>query len=175
MVLLCILSTAFVITILIEGLSAWVRLTEKRYFVRISLDRDFNESRFFSNGLGGIDMVINEKFYNGYEGEPSIIFAYKKNNSNYKFVIWEGYFDEIMKSIKPGDDGWKGLALCYHMYTGWYEEDDWRIENLQDAYQQYQSIDTELLSESSKEVLNKICEILIDAINNKYNVYISID
>lgn len=34
----------------------------------------------------------------------------KKASDTQIIMIWEGYFDEIMKNIAPEEEGWTGLA-----------------------------------------------------------------
>lgn len=41
--------------------------------------------------------IVNNKYYVGFEGEPEIQFICKKACDTYIIIIWEGYFDEIMK------------------------------------------------------------------------------
>ena len=45
-------------------------------------------------------MKVNEKFYDGFEGEPKITFCLMENNCVVeKIGIWDGYFNEIIKLI----------------------------------------------------------------------------
>ena len=115
---------------------------------------------------------INYSYYNGFEGEPEIQFIYKKNNEIKIFVIWEGYFDQIMKLIKPDKNGWKGITYYYHMHIGWYEEDFWLIKDLQMTLNQFESIDKQQLKNEAAETLTEICNIIRKAIDNKAEVFI---
>lgn len=120
---------------------------------------------------GGLELVDN-RYYNGFEGEPEIQFVYKKDNDTDIFIIWEGYFDQIMRLIKPDENGWNGMAYCYNMYTGWYEKSPWNIENLHLALRQFESIEEYMLNKEAADVLKKICDILKKAIVNKAEVSI---
>ncbi|MBD5550607.1 MAG: dihydroorotate dehydrogenase (quinone) [Lachnospiraceae bacterium] len=116
--------------------------------------------------------LINKKYYDGFEGEPEIHFIYRKGNDIEIFVIWEGYFDSIMRLILPERQGWVGLAYCYNMYTGWYNESPWMIDDLQMALKQFESIDSAKLCKESNEVLMLLCNIFKEAILNNYSVSI---
>ena len=116
---------------------------------------------------------VNKKYYDGFEGEPEIQLIYGKENDNEILIMWEGYFDEIMKLMRPDAQGWTGLAYYYNMDTGWYEESPWVIEDLQLALKQFESIDGTKLCEEAAEILILICDILRDAISYNYEVYIA--
>lgn len=122
-------------------------------------------------------MKVNEKYYNGFEGEPKITFCLVENNIVIEEIgIWDGYFNEIMNLIQPEDAGWTGLAYFYHLYTGWYEEDNWLIPNILEVYYQLSNINSnELINKEEKEVLNLILNLLKYAIDNNSKVYIVYD
>lgn len=119
--------------------------------------------------------VINDKYYSGFEGEPAIQFICKKGYDREITVIWEGYFDEIMRLVKPAPDGWSGLAYCYNMYFGWYEESPWNVEDLQTGLSQFESIDNHLLRTEAREILRILCDMFIEAISNGYEISIGRD
>lgn len=116
--------------------------------------------------------VINNKYYIGFEGEPEIQFVCKKGNDHEIYVVWEGYFDQIMRLVKPDRGGWSGLAYCYNMYSGWYEESPWVVEDLQAGLSQLESIDRQLLNTEAEEILEMLCNIFKDAILNNYVISI---
>ena len=116
---------------------------------------------------------INDNYYKGFEGEPEIQFICRKGETSETFVIWEGYFDQIMRLIKPDDDGWKGLAYYYHMCLGWYEESPWVVQDLHTALKQFESIDNEMISGKAAEVLKILCNLFKDAILHKFEISIN--
>ena len=116
---------------------------------------------------------INKKYYDGFEGEPEIQIIYRKGNDSQILVMWEGYFDQIMRLISPDRSGWTGLAYYYNMYLGWYEESPWVIEDLQMALKQFESINSRKLCCEAKEILVSICDIINEAISNSYEVFIA--
>lgn len=118
-------------------------------------------------------VLVNKRYYNGFEGEPEIQFICRKEKDTDIFVIWEGYFDQIMKLISPDTQGWTGLAYYYNMYTGWYEDSPWKIKDLQNALKQFELIDNKKLYDEATEILTLICNMLREAISNSYEVYIA--
>ena len=123
------------------------------------------------------DMDVNEKYYDGFEGEPEITFCLVENNSvAQKIGVWDGYFNSIMRLIQPEKEGWTGLAYFYHLYIGWYEEDNWFIPDILETYDQLANIDSnELVNREEKEVLILIVNMLKRAIEHNGKVYIVYD
>lgn len=119
--------------------------------------------------------VINDNYYNGFEGEPEIHLICKKGNDSSVFIIWEGYFDQIMRLIKPDDSGWTGLAYCYNMYSGWYEESPWIVQDLEMALKQFESIDRKMLDSEATEILKILCDMFREAILNEFEISIAIE
>lgn len=117
--------------------------------------------------------MINDKYYIGFEGEPEIQFICKKAKDDDVMIMWEGYFDDIMRSIAPEKEGWTGLAYYYNMYLGWYEESPWLVDDLHMALQQFSTINCEMLSNESNEVLKLICNMLKEALDNNLNILIA--
>lgn len=122
-------------------------------------------------------MNINEKFYDGFEGEPEITFCLIENHVMIeKIGIWDGYFNEIIEKIRSGDGGWTGLAHFYHLYTGWYEEENWFIPDVLEVYRQLVNIDAdELENREAKEVLCLVIRMLERAIDDNGKVCILYD
>ena len=117
--------------------------------------------------------LINKKYYDGFEGEPEIQFIYRKKNYSEVLIMWEGYFDQIMRLMVPDENGWTGISYCYNMYLGWYEKNSWAIEDLQMTLKQFESIDRQKLCSEPKKILILICDMLRDAISNNYEVFIA--
>ena len=117
--------------------------------------------------------LVNKKFYEGYEGEIEIRFIRETATVPEVLVIWEGFFDQIMSAIKPEKNGWTGLAYHYNMYSGWYDNDMWAIDDLDTALNQLKSVDVLGLYQECSEVLQLVCRMLEKAIAEHQNVYIS--
>ena len=121
--------------------------------------------------------ILDEKYYDGYEGEPEITFTLlKKDGEKEQIGIWDGYFNAIMKKIKPKEEGWTALAYYYNLYTGWYDKSPWPIENLEEAYEQLTEINKESFEFiEEREVLIIILNMLREALDNNYEAFISYD
>jgi len=119
---------------------------------------------------------IDSKYYDGFEGYPEIHFICKTTEQVNKLVIWEGYFDEIMRLIKPVDGYWTSLAYYYHMLLGWEEEDGpWRVENPKEALNQFRTIDKALLESITAQVFEEICTLVEDGIKKEGVIFIERD
>ncbi|MES2638741.1 MAG: hypothetical protein V4850_04645 [Myxococcota bacterium] len=71
-------------------------------------------------------MATDHNFYQGFEGEPELIVELRVARARKATVrAWTGYFDELMALVPPSAEGWTGLALHYHLCTGWQEENEW--------------------------------------------------
>jgi len=115
---------------------------------------------------------INSKFYDGFEGEPEIHFLYQEQESMERLILWEGYFDEIMRTIKPVDGKWTSLAYYYHLYVGWYDESPWKVEDLREALAQLKTVDEELIEVKAVQVLEEICKLFERAIERNGDILI---
>ena len=116
---------------------------------------------------------INKKYYDGFEGEPEIQIIYRKGDDSQILVMWEGYFDQIMRLINPDESGWTGLSYYYNMQLGWYEGSAWKIEDLQMALKRFESINSQKLCSEAKEILVSICDMINEAISNNYELFIA--
>lgn len=110
-------------------------------------------------------MHINEKYYNGFEGDEEIVFRlYIRDKEKEQLGIWGGYFNSIVELIKPDDKGWTGLAYYYHLDIGWYEEENWKIPDIELAYRQLLGIYKNIINENEKKILNIILKLLKKAL-----------
>jgi hypothetical protein len=116
--------------------------------------------------------IVCDKHYVGFEGEPEVHFLYQRADMECELTIWEGYFDEIMTSIEPEEYGWTGLAYYYHMCLGWTDELAWKVEDLNGALVQLESIDRLSLSGEASQVLEDISTIFAQAIEHMSDIYI---
>lgn len=118
-------------------------------------------------------MEINEKYYDDFWGEPSMEFYRMENDViAEKFTIWEGYFYYIMQLVLPEEEGWTGLAYFYHLHTGWYDEENWLIPNIAEAYRQLEKLNPRELPDEEQEVLALILNMLKRAMDTNGKVYI---
>ena len=118
---------------------------------------------------------IDERYYNGFEGEPELVFTLlKKNGEKNAFGIWDGYFDSIIKKVEPQKEGWTGLAYYYHLDIGWFEESPWLVENMLESFEQLNEIDVNSLEmNEDKKILSIIKALFQEAIDNDGKIFIS--
>lgn len=107
--------------------------------------------------------MINNKYYDGFEGEPEIVIYFKEGNKEKKgFRIWIGYFEyllgaSLLKEIKAG-----GILESYINQNGWYDESQWRIKDLHQAIFELEQFDVDKIE--SRE--NSVIEIVSDLQND---------
>lgn len=102
--------------------------------------------------------MVNEKYYEGYEGDEEILLRLYIDKEEVESVgIWGGYFSEIIKLIPPREEGWVGFSYYYHLNSGWYDEENWFVPDIDLFYEQLQLIDENALAYNvDKEVLDLI-------------------
>lgn len=115
---------------------------------------------------------VNNKYYSGFEGEPEIQIICKKRTGTFKWIIWEGYFDEIMKNVIPEENGWTGLSYYYNLCVGWDEEKPWKIDDLKLTLNQLSAVKCQSVSPNAREIIEMFCTIINEAINEKLDVFI---
>lgn len=104
---------------------------------------------------------MNERYYEGYEGDEEICFRLFVNKEEVESIgIWGGYFSTIIELIPPQKEGWVGFTYYYHLNTGWYDEENWNVPDIHLFYEQLQEIDENMLAyNEDKEVLHLICSM----------------
>lgn len=69
---------------------------------------------------------MNTDLYAGYEGYPEFSVELRRRGSVERTLrAWNGFLERALAHLEPGPDGWVGLALHYHMLTGWLEQPEW--------------------------------------------------
>lgn len=67
---------------------------------------------------------VNEVYYEGYDGEPEIIFIVEKNGIKRRMLgIWDGFLNDILSDVEPDAEGWVGITItgileCLKMIIG---------------------------------------------------------
>lgn len=120
---------------------------------------------------------IDERYYDGFEGEPEMKFVLLKKDGEKKGLgIWDGYFDSIIEKIEPGEKGWSGLAYYYHLNIGWFEESPWLVVDMQESFKQLSNIDIECFEmDEEKEIIDMLIKLFREAIENAEDIYIYYD
>jgi hypothetical protein len=121
-----------------------------------------------------VEQVID--YYTGFEGEPEIRFIRQPANGEGEIVrLWAGYFDAIMATAEPGADGWRGLALPYHLDEGWYDESPWRIEGLSEVAAEWNRLNVSALDDQGQEIWGVVGRLLEAARDAGDPVWIAYD
>lgn len=119
-----------------------------------------------------------ERYYEGFEGEPEIVFIVSHNGTEYKRVgSWEGYFDDMLQRVKPEQEGWTGLAYYFHvgMYEDeqWLKDRPWHVSDLHLALRQLREIERDRLEfKDTAHVLELLIELIKNAIDNEDEISI---
>lgn len=104
-------------------------------------------------------------YYSGFEGEPEITFVRKDTlGDELAFALWDGHFGRIIELIQPEPEGWSGLALHYHLDTGWNEDDDWRVPDPEVALSQLDGLVRADLPEQERKILDELVAFIREGI-----------
>ena len=117
-------------------------------------------------------------FYEGYEGAAEIQFINISNGNINKIIkIWAGFFDDIMENIAPEPTGWVSLSYYYHLHEGWYDMyEPWKISDLEPALKQFQNVrNASFRFPETLNIINSLCDLLYQAVENGEQVYILYD
>lgn len=112
--------------------------------------------------------MVNNKYYNGFEGEPEVL-IYFNGKDKEGFRIWIGYFEyllgaSISEEVKTG-----GILESYINQDGWYDESEWRIEDLQQAIFELEQFNIEKIEskeDSVIEILSNLQKDLLKLLKN---------
>lgn len=77
--------------------------------------------------------------------------------------MWEGYFDSMMGTLEPGDHGWTGIALPYHLGEGWHEGGSWTVPDIDVLISQWSPIALDSLGPPEREAHLAVARLLTDA------------
>ena len=67
--------------------------------------------------------MLNNKYYDGYEGEERIKIWFEDDNSEeIGFIIWNGFFNTILEGCFYSDFQKNGIIECYYNQNGFYDE-----------------------------------------------------
>jgi hypothetical protein len=95
-------------------------------------------------------------FYTGFEGEPEITFMRADTAESYLHA-WYGYFSQVLEQVEPGSDGtWHGLAVHYHLETGWYDESEFEVQDVPLLASQLAAIDAAVFEPATQRFYNTL-------------------
>nr|WP_318539755.1 hypothetical protein [Terribacillus saccharophilus] len=118
--------------------------------------------------------MINNKYYDGFEGEPKLAFF----NDRHKFIIWNGYFEIILDSLLDTELKKEGLLKEYFNHEGWYDDSPWMIPDISLTIRQLKQFDLNKVeqSENIKVVLPELVqEIIKFIVSSNERVWIEYD
>ena len=89
--------------------------------------------------------------------------------------IWIGWFDRLMERVSPAPSGWTGLALPYHLHTGWYEASPWPVPSnaLAEVRDQWAAIATNGLDTEALAMHGAVLGLLDEAQRTRADVQLS--
>jgi len=115
-------------------------------------------------------------FYQGFEGEPELRIEARDGRRVVSALrMWSGYFDDLVRRIKPEATGWTGLARMYHLEEAFYERSPWRIEDLAAIMRQWGRIDLAGADDVTRQVHASVAALLSDACMHGHEVWIALD
>ena len=116
--------------------------------------------------------MINNTFYQGFEGEGEICFTSGEN----KLAVWEGYLGTILESVLRTTKEIGGMLEAYCKREGWYDWEPWLIEDVALAIRQlsyFDRQDPEL--PIWKDDLEEVNEAIVSFLQNNKNKEIFIE
>ena len=124
---------------------------------------------------------IDERYYDGYEGEPEIFFIISNNGKEYKRVgFWEGYFGDMLREVEPTDEGWTGITYYFHVgrfeEEQWLKDKPWHIDDLALVLCQLQAIERDKIKwRETVNLMELLINLIKNAIDNKEEISIYCD
>ena len=121
--------------------------------------------------------MIDKRYYEGYEPEDGFVVYWDEEN---QMEIWEGYLDFLFSACYHGLSSTQGLLECYRNWNGFYEEEGWKIPDLDVAIKELECFDEKMgepvspdFAEDIRRVQKDLLAFLEKARQMKKNVFIS--
>ena len=108
--------------------------------------------------------MIDNKYYDGFEGEPRIVFF----NDYHKFIMWNGYFEIILASLLDTNLEKEGLLEEYYNHEGWYDDSPMMIPDIPLTLRQLKQFNLTKVEQSDniKNVLPELVQEIIKFIES---------
>lgn len=126
--------------------------------------------------------MIDESFYDGYEGENEVVVYYNQDSEKIGFKIWNGYFDNLLSGCYNAEIHSDGLLICYQNQDGFYDEQGWSIKNIDVVISELENYSDDQVESESPVMLSmlsiikdKLITLLQDAKKSEEIVYIDYD
>ena len=121
--------------------------------------------------------MIDKRYYEGYEPEDGFVVYWDEEN---QMEIWEGYLNLLFAACYHGLSSTQGLLECYRNWNGFYEEEGWKIPDLDVAIKELECFDEKMgepvspdFAEDIRRVQKDLLAFLEKARQMKKNVFIS--
>lgn len=121
--------------------------------------------------------MIDKRYYEGYEPEKGFVVYWDEEN---QMEIWEGYLNLLFSACYHGLSSTQGLLECYRNWNGFYEEEGWKIPDLDVAIKELECFDEKMgepvspdFAEDIRRVQKDLLAFLEKAKQMKKNVFIS--
>ncbi|MGX7418089.1 hypothetical protein ACWOFR_04710 [Carnobacterium gallinarum] len=115
--------------------------------------------------------MINNKLFDGYEGEAELTFTANEN----KLIIWNGYFETILDNLLDCEVEKRGIITEYFAHEGWYDDSPWLIEDVNLTIGQLKYFDSSKINQNSlKKDLDELIDVIISFLqdNSLTDIYI---
>ena len=123
-----------------------------------------------------MDILNNNKFYEGYEGEPEVIFQLLDDN-NTSIHLWTGYIDDIMNHQPGTNEDYKfGLSRDWNNLEGPYSEEKNNLIDTDDYINDLVRFEkVQYKYEETKEAYDLIMYFLENAKDNNKKIEVIVD
>ena len=123
--------------------------------------------------------MLNNKYYDGYEGEERIKIWFEDDNSEeIGFIIWNGFFNTILEGCFYSDFQKNGIIECYYNQNGFYDE-IWEMIHPEIVLEELRRFNDNSLDTQNKEiivivkeVIGQLISIINAAVSKKEKIYI---
>jgi len=122
--------------------------------------------------LEGVNGMIDNKFYEGFEGEAELSFIADGN----KLIIWNGYFDTILDHLLDCNLEKKGILKEYFHHEGWYDDSPWLIKDKSLIIEQLKCFNINKINQTSmKDSLEEVVQAIVLFLEHNYlsKIYIN--
>jgi hypothetical protein len=124
--------------------------------------------------------MINNKYYDGFAGETEmLIYSKEENEETDGFRIWIGYFEYMLEAIILEKVKTGGILESYINQDGWYDESQWKVQDLQQAIFELEKFSIEKVESRENSIIeilpklqSDLLKFLKKALLSRYFVYI---
>lgn len=121
--------------------------------------------------------MVDKRYYEGYEPEKGFVVYWDEEN---QMEIWEGYLNLLFSACYHGLSSTQGLLECYRNWNGFYEEEGWKIPDLDVAIKELECFDEKMgepvspdFAEDIRRLQKDLLVFLEKARQGKRSVFVS--